>query len=70
MKLDTNKKVLLRERKRHTSRRVASARYGDLSPDGGGGVPHPVLDGGRYPILLTGGTPIQSHWIPQGTPPS
>ena len=31
------KKVLLRERKRHTARRVASARFADLSPDGGGG---------------------------------
>ena len=56
------KKVLLRERKRHTARRVASARYADLSPDGGGGgryriqslmggggVPHPVLDKGCTP---------------------
>ena len=34
-----NKKVILRERKRHTTCRVASARYADLSPD-------PVLDGG------------------------
>ena len=32
------KKVLLRERKRHTSRRVASARYAALS-NGGGGTP-------------------------------
>ena len=44
-----NKKVLLRERKRHTARRVASARYADLSSDGEGGMPHPVLDRG-YPI--------------------
>ena len=52
-----NKKVLLRERKRHTARRIASARFADLSPDGGGvppsslgwvgtGVLHLVLDGG------------------------
>ena len=34
------KKVLLRERKRHTARRVASARYADLSRGGGGGLPH------------------------------
>ena len=40
-----NKKVLLRERKRHNARRVASARYAALS-NGGGGVPHPVLGGG------------------------
>ena len=46
-----NKKVLLRERKRHTADRLASTRYADLSPDGGRvGVPHPVQDGG-------GGTP-------------
>ena len=66
------KKVLLRERKRHTARRVASARYVDLSPDrgvpypadGGGGypsspglgVPHPVLGGTPFQVW-TGGTP-------------
>ena len=51
-----NKKVLLRERKRHTARRVASARYADLSPDGGypiqswtGGTPSSLGGGGRYP---------------------
>ena len=33
-----NKKVLLRERKRHTARRVASARYAALC--NGGGAPH------------------------------
>ena len=50
--------VLLLERKRHTARRVASARYAALSPNGGGGVPHPVLDRGGYPIqsLIRGGT--------------
>ena len=32
-----DKKVLLRERKRYTSRSVASTRYAALSPDGGGG---------------------------------
>ena len=46
------KKVLLRERKRHTVRCIASARYADLSPQGGGAVPHPVLDGGVTPILV------------------
>ena len=40
-----NKKVLLRERKRHTTRRVASARYAALCKWGGGvprvgGLPH------------------------------
>ena len=39
-----NKKVLLREHKRHTARRVASARFADW-----GGVPHPILDGGGVP---------------------
>ena len=70
-----NKKVLLRERKRHTAHRVASARYAALSNGGGGGtpsnpgwgVPHPVLYwgvphpvlAGGYPVLA-GGYPIQS----------
>ena len=54
------KKVLLRERKRHTARLVASAHHAGLSPDGEGGIPHPVLDRGY---------PIQSQWeLPQGTP--
>ena len=70
-----NKKVLLHERKRHIACRVASARFADQSPDGGGGgtpsslgqgVPHPVLDGG-YPIQSwTGGTPSSPGWgVPQ-----
>ena len=44
-KVAINKKVLLRERKKHTARRVASARYAALSPNGGGGYPHPVTMG-------------------------
>ena len=44
-----NKKVLLRERKRHTARRVASARYAGW----GGGLPRPGM---------VGGYPIQSWW--------
>ena len=46
------KKVVLSERKRHTARRVASARYAAQSNgwEGGRGVPHPVLVvGGEYP---------------------
>ena len=58
-----NKKVLLLERKRHTTCRVASARYA-----GGGGVPHPVMggtpsshDGGGVPHpVMVGDTP-SSH---------
>ena len=38
----TNNKVLLRERKRHTACRVASARSAALSPDEGGGTPRVV----------------------------
>ena len=41
----SNKKVLLHERKRHTARRAASVRCGDLSL--GGGVP--TLAGGYLP---------------------
>ena len=58
-----NKKVLLRERKRHTAHRVASARYAALSHGWGGGTPH-------HPDLVWGGP-----WVPPpsklrlGTPP-
>ena len=48
LKTVAQKKVLLRERKRHTARRVASARYAALSR--GGGVPYPRV----------GGTPVRS----------
>ena len=54
-----NKKALLRERKRHTARRVASARYADLS---GGGIPHPMSGGVPCPRL--GGTPSQVGRVP------
>ena len=55
-----NKKVLLRERKRHTARHVASARYAALPSVcvWGGGVPQPGLDGGGVPHQR-GGTPCQ-----------
>ena len=68
-----NKKVLLGERKRHTARRVASARYtgrgGTPSQVRGGypsqvqGVSHPRSGG--YPIPGLGGTPSQ---VQGGTP--
>ena len=67
----TNKKVL-RERKRHTSRYVASARYAALSPDWGGGgrgTPSQAGPGGGEgqgctpsQVLVGGGCPIQS-WM-------
>ena len=50
--LTLNKKVLLRERKRHTVRHVASARYAM------GGYPVPGLRGGT-PSQVWGGTPSQ-----------
>ena len=67
-----NKKVLLRERRRHTARRVASARYADRLM-GGGGLPHPVLDRGvHHPVGGGGwvGTPSSPDpgWVPWGTP--
>ena len=46
-----NKKVLLRERKRHTARRVASDCYAE--PSGGG---YPISGLGGYPIPGPGGT--------------
>ena len=73
-----HKKVLLRERKRHTARHLASARYAALSNDGGfpiqswtGGYSIPGLDEGAYPIQFwmgyPRGTPVQT-W--DGYPPS
>ena len=46
--LKSNKTVLLRERKRHTARRVASTRHAVLAGGGGGGVPT-LVGGGTYP---------------------
>ena len=58
----TNKKVLLRERKRHTARRAASARYagggGGYHPDLARGVPPPSRPGWgvpRYPLTIQTG---------------
>ena len=70
---NTNKKVLLRERKRHTARRVASARYAALSNGWGRGYPSsPGGGGGTPPTIQTwswGGVPstIQT-W--DGVPPT
>ena len=62
-KLTFNEKVLLRERKKHTARRVASARYAAVS---WGGYPIQFWMGG-YPIQSwMGGYPIQT-W--DGVPP-
>ena len=64
-----NKKVLLRERKRHTARHIASTRYAALSnPDlVGGGVPHPDLVRG-YPIQTWLGVPPHHPDLVGGTP--
>ena len=60
-KICNNKKVLLRERMRHTARPVAA-----LSPDWGGeGDPHPVLTGGGVLPSSSnrgGGTPSSPDW--------
>ena len=82
---NVNKKVLLRERKRHTARRVASDRYSTLSPDEGGGYPIQAWLGGYlipgwgYPIpcLDLGwgtschldGVPPPISWIRYPSPP-
>ena len=50
-----NKKVLLRERKRHTAHCVTSARYADLFPEGWGGgftPSSPWWGGGGTPHLI------------------
>ena len=68
-----NKKVLLRERKRHTARRVASARYaggwypieswwGGVPIQSWRGVPHPDMMGGTHSSHGGKGYPIQSWW--------
>ena len=71
----TNKKVLLRERKRHTARRVASTPYivltgyppGRVSPHpdlARGGVPYLVTPPGRVPPLAgPGRVPPPAFWV-------
>ena len=72
-KIDSHKTVLLRERKRHTARHVASTPSAVLSWGTPLPPPHPDLAGGTP--SLVGGTPSwgtpgkglgTSHW---GTPP-
>ena len=82
-KKNQNNKVLLRERKRHTARPVASARYarggGGIPFSHDGGVPHPVMVGGTPPPSRPGpgvgdgggtmGTPHHPD-LGWGTPPT
>ena len=65
--LNYNKKVLLRDLKRHTTRRVASARSAGLPSEGEWGTPalswpgrypSPTLARGYPSPVLTGGTPV------------
>ena len=76
-KICYDKKVLLRERKRHTARLVASARYAALCNGGGdtpgrgvphlrskGGVPHLRSKGGGTPSQVQGGYPISGRGVP------
>ena len=69
-RININKKVLLRERKRHTAHHVASTPYVVLT-----GYPPPDLAGGGVPDLGTPqGTPLPGYpptRVPphQGTPP-
>ena len=67
-KYQKNKKVLLRERKRHTAHRIASTRYAALSnPDLVGGVPWVPPD---HPDLVEGGTPSRPGQGVPRVPPS
>ena len=63
LQIRKKKKVLLRERKRHTACRVASARYAALSPNGGGGTP------GFPPVQTWDEVPLPSR-PGMGYPPS
>ena len=67
----SNKKVLLRERKRHTACHMAGAHYAALY--NGGGVPHPVLAWGGVTPSSPGWqgerVPHPVSW-PEGTPSS
>ena len=54
MNLTDNKKVLLRDRKRHTASCVASTHSSELS-----------LGGGGYPNPNCGGDPSPSQGVPQ-----
>ena len=60
-----NKKVLLRERKRHTARRVERGMY-PIQSWWCWGVPHPVMVGGT---LGTPHHPDLAGWGTPGTPP-
>ena len=68
-----NKKVLLRERKRHTARRLARPRSAALSPDrlvGGGGVTPSSPDWRGIPSSPDGGgVPPSSPGRGGGVPP-
>ena len=78
IKCRKNKKVLLRERKRHTARRVASTRYAALSnPDLVGGNPSRPCQGGtlgtpHHPDLVGGQVPHPDlvRGYPRYHPPS
>ena len=62
-KTNNNKKVLLRERKRHTARRIASVRYAALS--GGGVVPHPRSGGTPFQVWGEGIPHLRVGGVPQ-----
>ena len=74
-----NKKVLLRERKRHTAHRIASAHYAALCNGGTpsqvwGGTPsqvggYPISGQGGYPISGRGVHPSQVWGVPRVPPP-
>ena len=59
--LTVNKKVLLRECKRHTARRVVSARSAALSPDGEAG-------GGGGGVVVVAPSSPDSGCVPQSNP--
>ena len=68
MQHNGSKNVLLRERKRHTARRVAGICCVALSPGRGVPLSSPTGEGVRPSSLMGVPHPAQLGWVPQSCP--